>query len=89
MCKCDRESGDHPLLHQVVAQEMWSMLFGLFGISWVMPRSVLGLLDCWQGNFGRHRNLRVWRVVPHCLMWCLWQERNGCSFEDCEQSIVC
>jgi hypothetical protein len=50
--------------------------------------SVLGLLDCWQGRFGRQRNLRVWRAVPHCLMWSLWRERNGCSFEDSEQTIV-
>ena len=46
MCKCDGESVDHLLLHCSVAYELWSMIFGLFGISWVMPRSVLGLLEC-------------------------------------------
>ena len=68
-CKSDEESVDHFLLHCTVAYEMWSMIFGLFGISWVMLRNVLDLLNCWQGRFGRHRNLRVWRVVSHCLMW--------------------
>ena len=24
------------------------MVLGLFGVSWVMPRTVLGLLWCWQ-----------------------------------------
>ena len=56
---------DHLLLHCPIAHEMWSMLFGSFRISWVMPRSVLGLLDCWQGNFGRHLNIGIWRAVPH------------------------
>ena len=71
MCKCNGESVDHLLLHCSVAHEM-SMLFGLFGISWDMAMSVLGFLDCWQGNLVRHWNIGVWRAVPHCLMWCLW-----------------
>jgi hypothetical protein len=88
MCKSAGESVDHLLLHCIIAHEMWSMLFGLFGISWVIPRNVLGLLDCWQGKFGRHRNWGAWHAVLHYLMWCLWQERNGQKFEDRERSIV-
>ena len=26
-------------------------------------------------------------IVPHCLMWCLWWERNSMCFEDNERSI--
>ena len=63
-------------------------IFGLFGVSWVMPRSVLDLLECWQGNFGRHRNIDIWRAVRHCLMWCLWREYDARSFEDCERSTI-
>ena len=64
------------------------MFLGLFGISWVMPHSVLGFMDYWQGHFGRHQNIRIWMVVPHYLMWCLWREQNGCSFEDSKGTIV-
>ena len=39
-------------------------------------------------SLGRHRNIRVWKAVPHCLMWCLWRERNGHSFEDSKWTIV-
>ncbi len=28
----------------------------------------------------------MWGIVPHGLMWCLWRERNGRSFEDCERT---
>jgi hypothetical protein len=56
VCKCGRESVDHLLLHSPVAHEMFSMLFRLFGIYWVMPRSVLVLLESWQSKFGRYRN---------------------------------
>ena len=46
MCKCDGESVDHHLLHCLVATDLWFMVLGLFGVSWVMPKSVVELLAC-------------------------------------------
>ena len=63
------------------------MVLGLFGVSWVMPKSVVGLLACWQSRFGRYRNGHIWIIIPNCLMWCLWRERNNSCFEDSERSI--
>ncbi|KAK9993524.1 hypothetical protein SO802_023227 [Lithocarpus litseifolius] len=37
MCKRCGESVDHLLLHSPFAMEMWSTVFCLFGICWVMP----------------------------------------------------
>ena len=88
MCKGCGESVNHLLLHCPIASEIWSMIFCLFGICWVMPQRVADLLDCWSCNFRRHCNIVVWRIVPHCLMWCIWRERNSRSFENCEQSIL-
>uniref|UniRef100_A0A2N9IIR1 Uncharacterized protein n=1 Tax=Fagus sylvatica TaxID=28930 RepID=A0A2N9IIR1_FAGSY len=34
-------------------EELWDMVFSLFGVSWVMPRSVVELLGSWQGRVGR------------------------------------
>ena len=45
------------------------------------------LFACWQSRFGRHRNGDIWMVVPHCLMWCIWKERNSRCFEDNERSM--
>ena len=87
MCKRNGESVDHLFLHCPFAMDLWSMVLGLFGVSWVMPRTVLGLLGCWQGNFGRHWIGYIWSIIPHCLMWCLWWERNCRCFEDYENSI--
>jgi hypothetical protein len=72
MCKKGGESVDHLLLHCPFAWEVWSMVFDLFGVYWVMLSSILELLECWQGYFGKHRNFLIWRVVPHCLMWSIW-----------------
>ena len=88
MCKGCGESVDHLLLHCSIASEIWSMIFCLFGICWVMLQRVANLLDCWSCNFKRHRNIVVWRIVPHYLMWRIWRERNSRSFEDRERSIL-
>ena len=53
-----------------------------------MPKTVVELLACWQGNFGHHHNGVIWMVVPHCLMWCIWRERNNQCFEDSERSVA-
>ena len=64
------------------------MVLCLFGVSWVMPQSVVGLLACWQGWFGRYRNEHIWIIVPHYLMWWFWEERNSRCFENNESSIL-
>ena len=87
MCKCNGESIDHLFLHCPVALELWDMIFGLFGVCWVMPMSVIGLFACWQGRFGHYCNGDIWKVIPLCLIWCIWKERNSRSFEDIERSM--
>ena len=75
---------DHLLLHCSFAKELWDMIFTLFGIQWVMPRRVVEMLACWQGSLGRHQNIVIWKAILHCMMWCVWRERNARTFEGCE-----
>jgi len=77
MCKNNRESVDHMLLHCPTATELGTIVFALFGVHWVMPNTVVDLLACWKGKFGCHRNGIIWMAIPHCLIWCIWQERNS------------
>ena len=88
LCKRCRESVGHLLLHCPIAWELWSLAFCLFGIHWVMPHTILKLFEAWQGKFVRHHNIDVWRLVPHCLIWCIWHERNAKRFEGCERSLL-
>ena len=57
-----------------------------FGIHWVRPRSVAGLLSCWH-QWLRNHNSDIWNLVPGCLIWIVWLERNRCSFEDNEKTL--
>ena len=50
-----------------------------------MPRTVVSLLFAWENFLGLHYSL-IWNMVPACLMWLIWKERNTCNFEDVEKS---
>ena len=67
MC-CDEESVDHLLLHCLVTHILWTFKLQAFGIHWVMPGSVTGLLSCWYQWLGKH-NSNIWNLIPRCLMW--------------------
>ena len=51
-----------------------------------MPGPVAGLLSCWHQWLGNH-NSDIWNLVPGCLMWSVWLERNRRSFEDNEKTL--
>lgn len=55
-CKCNGQIVDHLLLHCPIATELWSMEFGLFGVYWVMSKTVVDLFTSWQGQLGCHRH---------------------------------
>uniref|UniRef100_A0A2N9IL29 Reverse transcriptase zinc-binding domain-containing protein n=1 Tax=Fagus sylvatica TaxID=28930 RepID=A0A2N9IL29_FAGSY len=80
MCRSGGDSVNHLPMHCSVAQELWSMILNMFGVSWVMPRDVVDLLSCWSGKVGRDEAGAIWKAIPHCLMWCLWCERKCKNF---------
>ena len=46
MCCYDGESVNHLLLHCPITHTLWTFMLQAYGIHWVMPRSVAGLLSC-------------------------------------------
>ena len=86
MCCCDGESVDHLLLHYSVTHSLWTFMLQAFGIHWVMPGSVTGLLSCWYQWLGKH-NSNIWNLIPGCIMWTVWLERNHRSFENMEKTL--
>ena len=41
-----------------------------------------------RSHAGNESLVVIWLAASHCLMWCIWQERNYQSFEDFERSIA-
>jgi hypothetical protein len=64
-----------------VAGALWNWIFKTFGIHWVISGTVADLLHSWWNGLGRHSS-DIWNVVPTCLMWTIWKERNQRTFED-------
>jgi hypothetical protein len=53
-----------------------------------MHRRVEDLFACWKGLSGSPHSAAVWEMIPSCLMWYFWMERNDRSFEDCERTML-
>ena len=85
MCCCGGETVDHLLIHCPVAAALWSWVFQSFGVHWVISGTVASLLFSWWNGLGRH-SLDIWNMVPICLMWTIWKERNQRTFEDVSRS---
>ena len=73
MFHCDGELMDHLLLHCPVTYTIWTLMLQAFGIHWVMPGTVAGLLFCWHQWLGNNTS-NIWNLILGCLMWIAWLE---------------
>jgi hypothetical protein len=64
---------------------LWGYALRAFGVQWVLPRQVVDLLFGKGDWFGKHSS-DIWNLVPLCLMWVIFGERNRSTFEDLESS---
>ena len=76
----------HLLLHCLVARELWNYVLRRFGVDRVISGSILDQVAGWRNWFGK-RYSDVWNLVPACVMWSLWRERNMRTFENVELSV--
>jgi hypothetical protein len=85
LCESDGESVDHLFLHCGASRALWNAFFTRFGLCWVMPSTVKELFASWWTG-GRSRSAAVWKMVPLCIMCCIWRECNDRCFEDKSRS---
>ena len=87
MCRSGWEIGEHLLIHCVVASDLWYAVLRSFGIRWVFSNCIVDLFFGWYNSCGKHVSA-IWNLVPLCLMWTIWRERNRRTFEDVELSTI-
>lgn len=60
------ETCNHLLLWCPVTYKLWSLVFGLLGISWAIDGSAMSKLLAWEGL--SHRN-KCFRLIPLIIFW--------------------
>ena len=83
MCRYIGEIVDHLMIHGKRAYLSWSFVVRTFAVSWVLQGRVIDLLFGWRNWLGKYLS-NIWNLTALCLMWCIWRERNNCTFEDVE-----
>lgn len=86
-CKLETESVDHILLHCSEIWKVWSSMLQWWGVSWVIPVIVDGVLLWWLGTKFKKLVMRIWRLVPIAMLWSVWRLRNDCVFKGSQPTM--
>ena len=86
LCKREEENLDNLLLRCDKVQDLWALLFVIFGISWVLPSPVQEKMAGWRRPYARKKAKKIWLAAPIFLFWCIWRERNRDLFDGGEPS---
>ena len=68
LCKEKKETSDHLILFCKKATMLWSLIFSLFGVQWVLHSSIKRNLLSWNGAFVGKKREKAWKAAPLCLM---------------------
>lgn len=56
-------------------------------LEWVMLGSMVDPFASWKILLDVLQIAAIWKMLPICILWCIWRERNSWSFEDKECSL--
>lgn len=78
LCNGAEESSNHVLLWCPTVYKLWSVVYGVPGIKWVVAGSAGGELGDWK--FLKETCMFA-DMIPLSIMWFVWKEMNSRTFE--------
>ncbi|WMV38554.1 hypothetical protein MTR67_031939 [Solanum verrucosum] len=81
-CEAEIETVNHLFLQCKVTGKLWQWFINLRGIGWAMPRHTSEVLACWNRDGNQSEHKKRWKIVPSCIWWTIWKERNQRCFEN-------
>ena len=51
----------------------------------MLSKSVPELFFGWRNLLGKNQS-QIWNLIPSCIIWTLWRERNNRTFENVERT---
>ncbi|WMV47891.1 hypothetical protein MTR67_041276 [Solanum verrucosum] len=81
-CEAEVETVNHLFQHCKVTGKLWQWFINLRGIGWAMPRHTSEVLACWNRDGNQSEHKERWNIVPACIWWTIWKERNQRCFEN-------
>ncbi|XP_028056259.1 uncharacterized protein LOC114260377 [Camellia sinensis] len=82
------ETVDHLFLFCPFVWLLWSNIVRWWGLQWVLPGSVSGLLQWWSGCRMKKLEKKIWMVLPLATLWSTWQHRNACVFSGSQPNLA-
>ncbi|XP_028115045.1 uncharacterized protein LOC114312955 [Camellia sinensis] len=86
-CHIEVESVEHILLHCPFVWRLWSDIICWWGLQWVIPGSVHGLLEWWSGCVMQRLEKKIWMAIPLATLWSTWKHRNECVFDGFQPNL--
>ena len=87
LCNETNETNSHLFLHCKVTAQLWAIFLSRTHTHWTMPEHTADLLSCWVRKGGSKSQKKWWNMIPSCIWWTIWRERNQRCMEDTAESV--
>lgn len=84
-CNGELEYVFHLLIRCPFAWRVWCNLMQWWGLTWVIPKTVEGILNWWRGFKWKNYLNMIWQIIPFAVLWSSWKFRNEKVF--CERQM--
>lgn len=81
LCLQNAEDVHHQFIHCSFTIKVLHVIFQLFVVDWVMPRTDTELFEHWKYGSSSYRGKVVWKLMLVATLWNVWLERNRRVFK--------